>query len=90
MSGFLKITRPDKVTKIYKDLQKAIEAKKMEESVAKLTVELLSLQAEQDPAVVEERLNAMSSLSEKIESQIGDHTVIALYLRQFQIAQVFG
>lgn len=46
MSGFLKIMRPDKVAKIYKDLNKAIEEKGKNVSVSKITVELLSMQAE--------------------------------------------
>jgi hypothetical protein len=46
MSGFLKIQRPDKVQKIYKDITRALEEKGQEVSVSKITVELLSLQAE--------------------------------------------
>lgn len=60
MSGFLKIQRPDKVLKIYKDINKALEEKGQEISVAKITVELLSLQAEQDPTAVEAKLEGIS------------------------------
>lgn len=46
MSGYLKIMRPDKVTKIYKDLTKAIDDKGQSNTIAKLTVEFVSIQAE--------------------------------------------
>ena len=43
MTGFLKIMRPDKVSKIHKDLIKAMEAKGQAGTLAYLTVEFLSL-----------------------------------------------
>lgn len=63
MSGFLKIQRPEKVAKIYKDLSQAIHEKGMDLSVAKITVELLSMQAEQDPTVVEVKLGSIAETS---------------------------
>lgn len=89
MSGFLKIMRPDKVTKIYKDIIKAIDEKDMNVSVAKITVELLSLQAEQDPVEVESKLGQITSISDEVEKQVGHQTIISLYLKQFQISVVF-
>ncbi len=67
MSGFLKIMRPDKVAKIYKDITNGINEKDMNISVAKITVELLSMQAEQDPEKVEEKLRDIDQLTAKVE-----------------------
>jgi len=61
----------------------------METSVSKITVELLSLQAEQDPAVVGEKLGEISAISDLVDKDIGHTSIIGLYLKQFQISVLF-
>ena len=64
MTGYLKIMRPDKVTKIHKDLVKALEDKGQARSLAFLTVEFLSLQAEQDQSAVEGKIGQLLALGD--------------------------
>ncbi len=56
MSGFLKLLRPEKVNKIAKEIYKALEEKGQQVSLAKMSVDLLSLQAEQDPLAVQSKI----------------------------------
>jgi arginine repressor len=56
MSGFLKLLRPEKVKKIAKEIYKALEEKGQQVSLAKMSVDLLSLQAEQDPLAVQSKI----------------------------------
>lgn len=88
MTGYLKIMRPDKVTKIHKDLVKALEEKGQARSLAFLTVEFLSLQAEQDQSAVEGKIGQLLALAEELE-QGKQVSIVSLYLRQYQISLVF-
>lgn len=88
MTGYLKIMRPDKVTKIHKDLVKALEEKGQARSLAFLTVEFLSLQAEQDQSAVEGKIGQLLALAEELE-QSKHVSIVSLYLRQYQISLVF-
>jgi len=46
MSGYLKLLRPEKVSKIAKEIYKALDEKGQQISLARMSVDLLSLQAE--------------------------------------------
>jgi hypothetical protein len=46
MTAYIKIQRGDKVTKIYDEINKEIEAKGLQKSNIKATLDLISLQAE--------------------------------------------
>ena len=49
MTAYIKIQRLDKVPKIYEEILKEVDAKNLQKSNIKATLDLISLQAEQDP-----------------------------------------
>ena len=49
MTAYIKIQRIDKVSKIYEEIVKEVEGKGLQKSNIKATLDLISLQAEQDP-----------------------------------------
>jgi len=81
MSAYLKIQRPEKVAKIFKAIKAILDEKNMQNTVARVTVELLSLQSEQDPSAVETKLAEISKISEIVEKELNHSTIIGLYLK---------
>ncbi len=49
MTAYIKIQRLDKIAKIYDEITKEIDSKGLQQSNIKATLDLISLQAEQDP-----------------------------------------
>lgn len=89
MSGFLKLLRPEKVAKIAKEIYKSLEEKGQQVSIARMSVDLLSLQAEQDPIAVKAKIEELGKLSSEVDKEAGLQTLISLYLKQFEISVTF-
>ena len=89
MTAYIKIQRLDKVTKIYDEINKEIEAKGLQKSNIKATLDLISLQAEQDPEKAVARMATIRTLCEELEKDLGYKSIISIYLRHSEIAQIF-
>ena len=89
MTAYIKIQRVDKVNKIYDEINKEIEAKGLQKSNIKATLDLISLQAEQDPEKAVARMATIRTLCEDLEKDLGYKSIISIYLRHSEIAQIF-
>ena len=89
MTAYIKIQRIDKVAKIYEEITREVEGKGLQRSNIKATLDLISLQAEQDPEKSAVRMAQIREQVDQMEKEEGYKSIVSIYLRHSEIGQAF-